>query len=68
MSRLLELGDVKEAPISKHLANIYTDRALLKDPTVSKMEIVQQAGTCYVNKRKAIIVISHRGYYGGEGL
>lgn len=68
MSRLLELGDVEVPVIAKHVANITTDRALLKGPTVSKMEIVQQAGTCYVNNRKAIIVISHRGYYGGEGL
>lgn len=42
---MAELFDVDVPAISKHLSNIYTDGELLKDSTISKMEIVQQEGT-----------------------
>ena len=38
---MAELFDVDVPAISKHLSNIYTDGELLKDSTISKMEIVQ---------------------------
>ena len=37
---MAELFDVDVPALSKHLSNIYADGELLKDSTVSKMEIV----------------------------
>ena len=41
---IAELYDVQIPAINKHLKNIFDDRELLKDPTISKMEIVQNEG------------------------
>ena len=41
---MAELFDVDILAISKHLSNIYQEGELLKDSTISKMEIVQQEG------------------------
>ena len=41
---MAELFDVDVPAISKHLSNIYADGELLKDSTISKMEIVQTEG------------------------
>lgn len=37
---MAELFDVDVPAISKHLTNIYADGELMKDSTISKMEIV----------------------------
>ena len=42
---MAELFDVDVPAISKHLSNIYADGELLKDSTISKMEIVQTEGS-----------------------
>ena len=60
------LFDVDVPAISKHLSNIYADGELLKDSTVSKMEIVQQEGTRHVKREQnfynldAIISVGYR--------
>lgn len=41
---MAELFDVNVPAINKHLYNIYEDGELIKDSTVSKMEIVQKEG------------------------
>lgn len=41
---MAELLGVVVPAISKHLSNIYADGELIKDSTISKMEIVQQEG------------------------
>ena len=41
---MAELFDVDIPAMSKHLSNIYQEGELLKDSTISKMEIVQQEG------------------------
>ena len=52
--------------ISKHLSNRYSDGELLKDSTISKMEIVQQEGTRRVKREQnfynldAIISVGYR--------
>lgn len=52
--------------ISKHLSNIYADGELLKDSTISKMEIVQKEGTRHVKREQnfynldAIISVGYR--------
>ncbi|MDO4344536.1 MAG: hypothetical protein Q4C50_07000 [Eubacteriales bacterium] len=38
---MAELFDVKVPAISKHLSNIFDEQELIKESTVSKMEIVQ---------------------------
>ena len=38
---MAELFDVDVPAISKHLTNIYADGELMKDSTISKMEIVR---------------------------
>lgn len=50
---MAELFDVDVPAISKHLSNIYNDGELLKDSTVSKMEIVQQEGTRQVKRKQS---------------
>ncbi len=63
---MAELFDVDVPAISKHLSNIYTDGELLKDSTISKMEIVQQEGTRHVKREQnfynldAIISVGYR--------
>lgn len=49
---MAELFDVDVPAISKHLSNIYNDGELLKDSTISKMEIVQQEGSCHVRREQ----------------
>ena len=52
--------------ISKHLSNIYSEGELEKNPTVSKMEIVQNEGGRFVRRKKdyynldAIIAVGYR--------
>ena len=63
---MAELFDVDVPAISKHLSNIYTDGELLKDSTISKMEIVQQEGIRHVKREQnfynldAIISVGYR--------
>ena len=63
---MAELFDVDVPAISKHLSNIYADGELLKDSTISKMEIVQQEGTRHVKREQnfynldAIISVGYR--------
>ena len=63
---MAELFDVDVPAISKHLSNIYADGELLKDLTISKMEIVQQEGTRHVKREQnfynldAIISVGYR--------
>lgn len=45
---MAELFGVDVPAISKHLTNIYADGELMKDSTISKMEIVQQEGARHV--------------------
>ena len=49
---MAELFDVDVPAISKHLSNIYADGELLKDSTISKMEIDQQEGTRHVKREQ----------------
>ena len=49
---MAELFDVDVPAISKHLTNIYADGELMKDSTISKMEIVQQEGTRHVKREQ----------------
>ena len=63
---MAELFDVDVPAISKHLSNIYADGELLKDSTISKMEIVQQEGTRHIKREQnfynldAIISVGYR--------
>lgn len=63
---MAELFDVDVPAISKHLSNIYADGELVKDSTISKMEIVQQEGTRHVKREQnfynldAIISVGYR--------
>ena len=63
---MAELFDVDVPAISKHLTNIYADGELMKDSTISKMEIVQQEGTRHVKREQnfynldAIISVGYR--------
>lgn len=63
---MAELFDVDVPAISKHLSNIYNDGELLKDSTISKMEIVQQEGSRHVKREQnfynldAIISVGYR--------
>ena len=47
---MAKLFDVDVPAILEHLSNIYANGELLKEATVSKMEIVQQEGERYVNR------------------
>ena len=53
---MAELFDVDVPAISKHLTNIYADGELMKDSTISKMEIVQQEGTRHVKESRIFII------------
>ena len=63
---MAELFDVDVPAISKHLTNIYADGELMKDSTISKMEIVRQEGTRHVKREQnfynldAIISVGYR--------
>lgn len=63
---MADLFDVDVPAISKHLSNIYAEGELLKEATISKMEIVQQEGTRSVKREQnfynldAIISIGYR--------
>ncbi len=63
---MAELFDVDVPAISKHLTNIYADGELMKDSTISKMEIVQQEGARHVKREQnfynldAIISVGYR--------
>ena len=63
---MAELFDVDVPAISKHLTNIYADGELMKDSTISKMEIVQQEGNRQVKRTQnfynldAIISVGYR--------
>ena len=41
---MVELFDVEQPTIAKHLINIYNEKELDKDSTYSKMEFVQKEG------------------------
>lgn len=63
---MAELFDVNVPAISKHLANIFEDGELIKESTVSKMEIVQKEGNRNVRREQefynldAIIAVGYR--------
>ena len=63
---MAELFGVNTPAISKHLDNIYNDEELLKNLTVSKMEIVQNEGKREVKRKvefynlDAIIAVGYR--------
>ena len=65
-NRMAELFGVNIPDISKHLSNIFSEGELEKDPTVSKMEIVQNEGGRFVRRKKdyynldAIIAVGYR--------
>lgn len=63
---MAKLFDVDVPAISKHLSNIYDEGELMRDSTISKMEIVQQEGTRQVKREQnfynldAIISVGYR--------
>ena len=63
---MAELFGVKVPDISKHLSNIYDEGELVKEATISKMEIVQREGNRDVKRTKvfynldAIISVGYR--------
>lgn len=63
---MAELFGVGVPAISKHLNNIFEDKELQKEATVSKMEIVQVEGTREVKRTSefynldAIIAVGYR--------
>lgn len=63
---MAELFGVDVPAISKHLTSIYADGELMKDSTISKMEIVQQEGARHVKREQnfynldAIISVGYR--------
>ena len=64
--KMAELFNVNVPTISKHLSNIFEERELQKDATISKMETVQQEGNRFVTRNKefynldAIIAVGYR--------
>ena len=62
-----ELFDVNVPAINKHLNNIYEEKELDKNSTVSKMEIVRKEGKRNVNRElefynlDATIIVGYRG-------
>jgi len=64
--KMAELFNVNVPAISKHLSNIFEERELQKDATISKMETVQQEGNRFVTRNKefynldAIIAVGYR--------
>ena len=63
---MAKLFDVDVPAISKHLFNIYDEGELMRDSTISKMEIVQQEGNRQVKREQnfynldAIISVGYR--------
>lgn len=63
---MAELFDVNVPAISKHLSNIFEGEELIKESTVSKMEIVQKEGNRNVKREQefynldAIIAVGYR--------
>jgi len=63
---MAELFDVNVPAISKHLSNIFEEEELIREPTVSKMEIVQMEGKRRVKREHefynldAIIAVGYR--------
>jgi hypothetical protein len=63
---MAELFDINVPAISKHLFNIFEDEELIKESTVSKMEIVQKEGNRNVKREQefynldAIIAVGYR--------
>jgi len=63
---MADLFDVNVSAINKHLNNIYHDEELIKNSTISKMEIVQKEGTRNVKRSidyynlDAIISVGYR--------
>ncbi len=63
---MAELFDVNVPAISKHLSNIFEEEELIKESTVSKMEIVQMEGKRKVKREQefynldAIIAVGYR--------
>lgn len=63
---MAKLFDVDVPAISKHLSNIYDERELMRDSTISKMEIVQKEGNRKVKREQnfynldAIISVGYR--------
>lgn len=63
---MAELFDVNVPAVSKHLSNIFEDEELIKESTVSKMEIVQKEGNRNVKREQefynldAIIAVGYR--------
>ncbi len=63
---LAELFDVNVPAISKHLSNIFEEEELIRESTVSKMEIVQMEGKRKVKREQefynldAIIAVGYR--------
>jgi len=66
IDQIAGLFGVQKAAISKHLKNIYKDKELEKEATVSKMETVQKEGTREVSRNieyynlDAIISVGYR--------
>ena len=54
---MAKLFDVDVPAISKHLSNIYDEGELMRDSTISKMEIVQQEGTRQVKREQNLSLI-----------
>lgn len=52
---MAELFDVNPPAISKHLNNIFAEGELVREATVSKMEMVQTEGVRQVNVKKAYL-------------
>lgn len=63
---MAELFDVNVPAVSKHLSNIFEDEELIKESTVSKMEIVQKEGDRNIKREQefynldAIIAVGYR--------
>lgn len=63
---MASLFDVNVPAISKHLSNIFSEEELIKESTVSKMEIVQMEGNRQVKREQeiynldAIIAVGYR--------
>jgi hypothetical protein len=64
--QMAALFDVKKAAVSKHLKNIFSSGELEREPTVSKMETVQQEGARRVTRQiehfnlDAVISVGYR--------
>ena len=54
---MAELFGVKVPDISKHLSNIYDEGELVKEATISKMEIVQREGNRDVKRTPEIAIL-----------